>query len=330
MSMNPVTGPVRCSVPSGPCWAGTAVIVTAPTCRDSHGRRPTADPRSRCAATGVVSVSGAVATYLRPPWSRLSGCWSWERSTASTGPTCCGVHGASVVFVKTREPIGYSCGESKPASLDTSSGTGGVTTSSPDFLAGDVTSAAGAAAAGTTAAASGPTAYVANSGTDTVTPINTATNTAGTPIKVGAYPQAIAVTPNGATAYVASSGTDTVTPINTATNTAGAPITNTAGTTFKVAGTGIAVAPDGATAYVTDYGSEVIPISTATNTSGTPITAGSSTFGIAITPDGATAYVTNFESNTVTPVNLATSTAGTPITVGPVGSEPDAIAIAGG
>ncbi len=41
----------------------------------------------------------------------------------------------------------------------------------------------------------GKTAYVANFGSGTVTPIRTATNTALTAIKVGAQPVAIAITP---------------------------------------------------------------------------------------------------------------------------------------
>lgn len=69
------------------------------------------------------------------------------------------------------------------------------------------------------------TAYVTNSGSDTVTPIDTATGKAGNAIKVGKGPAAIAITPNGKTAYVANYGRfgsgDTVTPIRVATNTAG-------------------------------------------------------------------------------------------------------------
>ena len=65
----------------------------------------------------------------------------------------------------------------------------------------------------------GKTAYVANSGT--VTPITTATDTAGTPITAGSDPYAIAITPDGKTAYVANNGSGTVTPITTATDTAG-------------------------------------------------------------------------------------------------------------
>lgn len=41
------------------------------------------------------------------------------------------------------------------------------------------------------------TAYVANSGGHTVTPINIAINKAGQPVKVGPGPVGIAITPNG-------------------------------------------------------------------------------------------------------------------------------------
>ena len=58
-----------------------------------------------------------------------------------------------------------------------------------------------------------------------MTPIATATNTAGPPITVGSEPDAIAITPDGKTAYAANFGSGTVTPIATATNTAGPPIT---------------------------------------------------------------------------------------------------------
>jgi DNA-binding beta-propeller fold protein YncE len=57
-----------------------------------------------------------------------------------------------------------------------------------------------------------------------VTPITTATNTAGPPITVGQTPVAVAITPDGKTAYVVNAS-GTVTPITTATNTAGPPIT---------------------------------------------------------------------------------------------------------
>ena len=59
----------------------------------------------------------------------------------------------------------------------------------------------------------GQTAYVANDGSNTVTPITISTNTAGSAITVGSDPWGIAITPNGQTAYVANDNSNTVTPI---------------------------------------------------------------------------------------------------------------------
>jgi YVTN family beta-propeller protein len=72
---------------------------------------------------------------------------------------------------------------------------------------------------------SAPTAWVANYGSATVTPIDTATRRPGRAIKVGAAPVALAITPNGRMIYVVSEGSSTATPIATATNRPGAPIT---------------------------------------------------------------------------------------------------------
>ena len=145
-----------------------------------------------------------------------------------------------------------------------------------------------------------------------MTPINTATNTAGPPIRVGDQPQQIAITPDGKTAYVVNNYSQTVTPIATATNTAGPPIM-VGDDPFP-----IAITPDGKTVYVGNIESgTVTPIATATNTAGPPITTGGlGPFAIAITPDGKTAYVVNRDSATVTPIATATNTAGPPITVG--------------
>jgi YVTN family beta-propeller protein len=75
----------------------------------------------------------------------------------------------------------------------------------------------------------GRTVYVANEGSGTVTPIDTATRRPGRAIKVGAAPVALAITPNGRMIYVVSEGSSTVTPIATPTNRPGNPITVGAG-----------------------------------------------------------------------------------------------------
>jgi YVTN family beta-propeller protein len=171
----------------------------------------------------------------------------------------------------------------------------------------------------------GKTAYVANTAFNTVTPINTATNTAGKPIRVGSAPAWIAITPDGKTAYVANETHNewtpgTVTPINTATNKAGKPIPVGDRVPDE-----IAITPDGKTAYVLGVTSssrhvknEVTPISTATNTPGKPIqlTTGLGGYGfIAVTPDGTTAYVTTGYPRTVIPISTVTDTPGKPIAI---------------
>jgi YVTN family beta-propeller protein len=166
------------------------------------------------------------------------------------------------------------------------------------------------------------TAYVTNEGADTVVPIDTATNTAGTPITGLLNPFAFAITPNGESAYASDFVGPSVTPINLVTNTAGTPIT--VGTHFEGVG-GIAITPDGTTAYVTEEGDNtVVPIDTANNTAGTPIPV-ASPVDIAMAPNGATAYVVDEGVATVTPIDTANNAAGTPISVS---ADPDAIAIA--
>ncbi len=164
------------------------------------------------------------------------------------------------------------------------------------------------------------TAFVVNSASDTVTPVNLVTRQAGKPIRVGADPRAIAITPGGRMAYVVNSASGTVTPIATGTRRAGAPIR--VGSDPQA----IAIAPDGATAYVTNAGSDsVTPINLATGTAGTPIPVGTQPHAIAITPDGHTAFVLNWGGSSVTPINLRSGRAGWPIRVG---SYPFAISVA--
>jgi YVTN family beta-propeller protein len=171
---------------------------------------------------------------------------------------------------------------------------------------------------GSAAAATGWTAYVANEAGVSVTPIDTATNTAGPAIPVGTDPQAVAITPDGQTAYVTNFASGTVTPIDTALDTTGGKAIPV-GTDPKA----VAITPDGRTAYVANYaGDTVTPIDIATNKPGMAIPVGTAPKAVAITPDGRTAYVTSFYD--VTPINIATNTPGTTISVG---TAPDAVAI---
>src|SRR5262249_45797725 len=125
----------------------------------------------------------------------------------------------------------------------------------------------------------GQTVYVANKNSTTVTPIDTATNTAGTPIPAGTSPAGIAITPDGPTAYAAAAVAQGPVPPITLVVTPGCAAPPCTGTPIPVGSfpDGLAVTPDGQTVIVTDNGAGAIsPISVATNVAGPQIKVGAS------------------------------------------------------
>jgi YVTN family beta-propeller protein len=263
------------------------------------------------------------------------------------------IFGGSPVPAAPARPAGAatSLREPRPAAADLASG--------PALAA--VRREPGRAVARTGARGRHPTAFVVNSDSGTVTPIDLAKRHAGDPIRVGKHPLAIALTPDSKTAYVVNSGSGTVTPIDTSTWRAGAPIpagrdpqtiaVTPDGKTAYVANTGsgtvtpinlakrrpgrairvgtdpqaITVTPDGRTVYVLDWGSAAVtPIDTATGRAGPPIQVGSYPYAITVAPDGAAAYVASYGADSVTPITVATGQPGRPI---PVGQAPDALAV---
>lgn len=122
-------------------------------------------------------------------------------------------------------------------------------------------------------------AYVLNPGAGTVTPINTVTNRAGKPIKVGKQAEYIGVSLGGKTVYVGRSGAGvmaTVSPIPVDTNTMGAVINVPV---VKMAdwgcATNVATTPNGKIDYmVVPSEGVVLPITVATGVAGKPIRIG--------------------------------------------------------
>lgn len=172
--------------------------------------------------------------------------------------------------------------------------------------------------------------YVSNQEGDTITVLNSETNTIvkTIPLTAGSSPQEIAITPDGTRAYIAIFGTpNSVIVVNTATNTIVSTIPFPAGSNPQ----GIAITPDGSRAYVTLLGTPdaVAVIDTATNmvVFTIPFPAGNNPFDIAITPDGSRAYVTNNGlPHSVTVIDTATDSILTTIPL-PAGSFPFGIAI---
>jgi YVTN family beta-propeller protein len=170
----------------------------------------------------------------------------------------------------------------------------------------------------------GSQAYVTNVSNNTVSVVNTATNTTVASIPVGSNPFAIAVSPNGSTAYVTNMNSNTVSVINTATNTVTATIP------VGTAPAGMAISPNGSTAYVTNLSSNTVSvIDTATNTVTASIPVGTAPVGIAVSPNGSQLYVANSgagQAPTVSVINTATNTVAATVAM-PVGTAPVGIAV---
>jgi YVTN family beta-propeller protein len=162
-------------------------------------------------------------------------------------------------------------------------------------------------------------AYVANANNNTVSVIDTASNTITATIPVGAAPVSLALTPDRAFLYVVNGRANSVTVVDTATN---ATVTTVA---VGNAPFGIAVAPDGAFVYVTNLrGNNVSVIDTASNTVAATVPVGRFPEGVAITPDGAFAYVVNDGDSNVSVIATATNTV---VTTVPVGVVPGPVAV---
>jgi YVTN family beta-propeller protein len=164
------------------------------------------------------------------------------------------------------------------------------------------------------ASARAQNAYITNFGDNTVSVIDTATNTVvGSPIPVGRGPFGVAVTPDGSKVYVTNFSLNTVSVI--------APGTDLPFALIPVGGFPIAVAvtPDGNKVYVANQGDGTVSvIATATNTVEVVVHVGYSTVpsGVAVTPDGSKVYVANTDTNNVAVIPTAHNTVTATIPVG--------------
>ncbi|MGZ3831922.1 MAG: beta-propeller fold lactonase family protein [Mucilaginibacter sp.] len=163
-------------------------------------------------------------------------------------------------------------------------------------------------------------AYITNRTANTVSVINTNTNTVVSTIPVGKFPQGVSVSPDGSKVYVTNGTDGTVSVINTATNTV------TATVPVGTNPSGIAVSPDGSTVYVSNSipSGSVSVINAATNTVTATITVGSINSGITVSPDGSKVYLACSSNSNVVVIDAATNTITTTISGG---VDPQATAI---
>jgi YVTN family beta-propeller protein len=152
-------------------------------------------------------------------------------------------------------------------------------------------------------AAAAPFAYIPNYGGDSVTVLDTATNTVTATVPVGSNPYAVAVSPDGSTVYVTNSnGVTSISVINATSNTV------TATVRVGALPMGVAVSPDGSTVYVANWGENTVwVINTASNTHTATVSGMDRPSGVAVSPDGSTAYTSNSDG-TVSVINATSNT----------------------
>ena len=145
-------------------------------------------------------------------------------------------------------------------------------------------------------------AYVTQNLTNSVSVIDTSTNTVVAVVPVGMFTAGVAITPDGSRAYVANEASNSVSVIDTSSNSVVA-------TVPVLQPQAVAITPDGSRAYVTDgFVPIVSAIDTSTNTVVAVVPVGTSASGVAITPDGSRAYVTHGFSNSVSVIDTSSNT----------------------
>jgi uncharacterized protein (TIGR03437 family) len=155
-------------------------------------------------------------------------------------------------------------------------------------------------------------AYIPNYQDNTVSVINTITDTVVETIRVGSVPLGVAITPDGSKAYITNNGDPSVSVINTGANTVAITITTNSSSNPPPPGylsspRGIAITPDGTRVYVANASNGILVIDTLTNSVVAAFPTGCDAYDVAITPDDTQAYVTNNCDNTVSVVNIASN-----------------------
>jgi YVTN family beta-propeller protein len=282
------------------------------------------------ATASGITASHTYAAYSNTPWPvTLTVTDSYGR-TASTSQNVSATCPAGQVLqngqcvtpapAATSRAYVVSSGGNTVRVIDTTTNSVGTTNM---LLGGGATVTVGSAPYGVAVYSTANRAYVTNHGSNTVSVIDTTSNTVVATVAVGASPWGVAVHSAANRAYVANSGSNTVSVIDTASNTVIATVA--VGSRPE----GVAVNSIANRAYVTNFGtisaaSTVSVIDTTTNTVVATVPVGFGPTGVAVHPTANRVYVTNFYSDRVSVIDTTTNTV---VATVPVGSDPTGVAV---
>lgn len=157
----------------------------------------------------------------------------------------------------------------------------------------------------------GPYAYITNNNSDSVSVIDTATNTVVTTIATPGAPVGVTFNSSGTRAYITRWAMNSVSVVDTATHSVVGDIP------VGINPYGIAANPSGTRVYVANFnGHTVSVIDAGTNSVIATILTGKLNVGVAMSPSGARLYVANGPDNTVTVIDTASNLVVAAIPVG--------------
>jgi YVTN family beta-propeller protein len=164
-----------------------------------------------------------------------------------------------------------------------------------------------------------PFAYITNSGSNTVSVVDTATNAVVATVAVGSQPFGVAVNAAGTRAYIGNRGANSVSFIDTVTNTVVATIV------VGVDPIGVAVNPAGTRVFVANGGSGTVSVIDAATTAViATIPVGSQPFGLVANLGGTRVYVANRGASSVSVIDAVANAVVATI---PVGVSPTGVAM---
>ena len=175
-------------------------------------------------------------------------------------------------------------------------------------------------------------AYVPSRDANTLSVIETATNTVVQTVNTGTQPSNLAFTPDGARAYLALGGGGGGVEVYDVDAVSGQLTSVTSVSTGAGSGLrNLVLSPDGTRAYAVDqFQDRVVVIDTVTNSVLTNVTVGDQPLNITVSPDGAHLYVSNFTDDSVSVIDTATNSVNATLSLdfgGTNGFGPDGVAV---